>query len=115
MIYICYQLINKQNFKTMKKTINVYDFKDAFRNYGRQDQFSYDGLTALFEWLENYEEETGQEIELDVIALCCDFSEVSNIQEFNEYYDLDCEDMDEASEHTLIIPVGGESFIYQNF
>ena len=59
----------------MKQTINSYDFMDAFRTHGRQGQFSNDGLRALFEYLEQIEEDTGEEMELDVITLCCDFSE----------------------------------------
>ena len=59
----------------MKTTVTETQFKDAFKNYGREDNFSYDGLTALFEWFEEYEESTGVEVEFDCIAICCDFSE----------------------------------------
>ena len=59
----------------MKQTVNSSDFVDAFRTHNRMDQFSYEGLKALFEYLERYEEDTGEETELDVIAICCDFSE----------------------------------------
>jgi len=59
----------------MKRTINVHEFRDAFRDYGRDDSFSYNGLGALFDWLEELEDDWGEDIELDVIGLCCDFSE----------------------------------------
>jgi len=59
----------------MKTTINLNQFRDAFYRMGRKDNFSYEGLEVLFEYLEEIEEGTGTEIELDVIALCCDFSE----------------------------------------
>ena len=72
----------------MKQTINVYDFHDAFKRMGRGDQFSYAGLTALWEYLEEYEESTGEELELDVIALCCDFSEDS-WENIASNYDID--------------------------
>ena len=65
----------------MKQTINSSDFIDAFRAHGRQNQFSYDGLRALFEYLEEMEDGMGGELELDVIALCCDFSEFANPME----------------------------------
>jgi len=61
----------------MKQTITKYDFIDAFRNAGREDNFSYEGLCALFDWLE----ELGEEIELDVVALCCEFSEYGSALE----------------------------------
>ena len=65
----------------MKQTVNSSDFVDAFRAHNRQDQFSYSGLHALFEYLEQIEEDTGEEMELDVIALCCDFSEYPSAKE----------------------------------
>ena len=59
----------------MKTTVSLNDFKNAFNAYDRTDNFSYNGLKALYEYLEEYEDNTGEEIKLDVIALCCDFSE----------------------------------------
>ena len=59
----------------MKTTVNRYDFEQAFVAHGRKDQFTYDGLNLLFDYLEDYEEQTGEEIELDVVSLCCDYYE----------------------------------------
>ncbi|MFA5053839.1 MAG: hypothetical protein WC565_07260 [Parcubacteria group bacterium] len=59
----------------MKQTVQEHDFLDAFRQYGRADQFTRAGLIALFDYLEEYEKDAGEELELDVIALCCDWSE----------------------------------------
>lgn len=59
----------------MKTAVNFENFTDAFSTNDRQDQFSYDGKKALFEYLEEYEDSTGEEIELDIISLCCDYSE----------------------------------------
>jgi hypothetical protein len=61
----------------MYQTISDYDFRNAFHNMGRGEQFSYEGLTILFDALEQYEVDNGEPFELDVIALCCDFSELS--------------------------------------
>lgn len=61
----------------MKNTVSRYDFLRAFVDYDRKDQFSYEALNLLFDYLEEYEESTGEEIELDVIALCCDYCEDS--------------------------------------
>ena len=59
----------------MKTSINKSQFFDEFARMGRKTQFSYAALGMLFDYLEAYEEDTGEEIELDVIAICCDFSE----------------------------------------
>ena len=58
----------------MKQTVNFYQFENQF-NAMRPDNFSYHGLKALFEYIEDFEEDTGEEIEFDVIGLCCEFSE----------------------------------------
>lgn len=78
----------------MKQTVNQLAFMDAFHAHGRYDQFGYDALRVLFEYLEQYEEDTGEELELDVIALCCDYS-VDSLEDVAERYGVDlseCED-----------------------
>lgn len=73
----------------MKQTINEYQFRDAFMRI-RPDNFSYAGLTAMFEYFEQYEEDTGEEMELDVIAICCDFGEYTLEEVVSEYiYQID--------------------------
>lgn len=108
----------------MKTTVDFYDFQRAFEQC-RPDSFSRQGLCVLFEYLEQYEEDCGEEIELDVIAICCDFSEDSweNIAD-NYRIDLeDCEDEDEKAEvvrqyledeGTLVGDVSG-GFVYRDF
>ena len=71
----------------MKQTINQYEFRNAFQNI-RPDNFSYEGLEILFNGLEQYEVDTGEEVELDVIALCCDYSEMEE-EEVREAYGMD--------------------------
>lgn len=69
----------------MKTTVYFDDFRRAFDNAGRGNQFSLAGLGVLFDYLEQYEQDTGEDIELDVIALCCDFSEDAAGDIFNTY------------------------------
>jgi hypothetical protein len=59
----------------MIQTINLYDFRDAFKRYGRGEQFSYEGLELIFDYIEEYEDSTGEQVELDVVALCCEWCE----------------------------------------
>jgi hypothetical protein len=61
------------------------------------------------------EDETGTEIELDVIALCCDFTEYENLEEFNKEYGKECETIDEISDYTQVINIDDEKFIIQSF
>jgi len=125
----------------MKTTVNKYDFHRAFETMNRTTNFSYAGLNALFDYLAEYEEDTGEELELDVIALCCDFTEYANVQEFAAAYDarylvwdVEPEEADEEEgteavegeidygatldrirEETTVIDIDGGSFIIQNF
>ena len=75
----------------MKRNVNQYEFEDAFREMGRQDNFSYEGKKALYEWLEDMYEGMGEEYELDVIALCCEYSEHDTALEAAEEYGFEPE------------------------
>ena len=78
---------------------NVHQFREAFRLAGRSDQFSHEGLEVLFDYLENLSEDTGETIELDPVALCCDYYE-SSIQELIDNYKIDVSDAD-GDEETI--------------
>jgi len=98
----------------MKQSVNEWDFIDAFKQAGREDNFSYEGLKALFEYLEEYEDSTGEELELDVVAICCDFTEYEDLKELQDNYS-DIEDMDDLQDHTTVIMINDENFIIQDF
>lgn len=74
-------------------TVDKHDFVDAFKRYNRQDQFSYEGLEVLFDYLDNLSEDTGEPIELDVVALCCEYYE-DTIEELIKNYSIDISDAD---------------------
>ena len=73
----------------MKQTIdNASQFRDAFRAMDRHGYFSYEGMELLFDHLE----ECDPEMELDVIAICCDYSEDSPediVESYGIEYDTD--------------------------
>ncbi len=68
----------------MKKNVCENIFIQEFEKYGRAEQFSRAGLRALFRHLEELGEATGEEIELDVIALCCEYTEYDTAVEAAE-------------------------------
>ena len=76
---------------------NVYQFREAFRLAGRGDQFSHEGLEVLFDYLDNLSEDTGETVELDVVALCCEYYE-SSIDEIVENYNLDLSEYDDGND-----------------
>ena len=62
----------------MHITVDSFMFVEAFRRMGRENQFSREALEALFNYLEEYEQDTGEDLELDVLGLCCEFTEYEN-------------------------------------
>jgi hypothetical protein len=81
----------------MKQNIDYSLFTQAFENYNRVDNFGYDGLRVLFDYLEEMEDGTGEELELDVIALCCDYSHDS-IEDIAQNYSIDLSECDDDQE-----------------
>ena len=84
----------------MKQTVNLYNFRSAFYKMGRKDNFSWEGLKILFDYIEEIEQDTGEEMELDVIALCWDYAE-SFIDDLIRNYDIDMSDCDTDDEETI--------------
>ncbi len=97
----------------MKTTVNKYDFERAFMAI-RPDNFSRAGLDAMFDYLNQYEDETDTEIELDVIAICCDFSEYASFEEAKGDY-LNVETMEDLFDSTTVIEVGEHGLIIAAF
>ena len=86
----------------MYKNINWWDFDRAFLQCNRETQFSYEGRQALFGYLEGYEEDTGETIDLDVISLCCSYEEYENIEDYlGSYTNTDIEKDDYEDEEEL--------------
>lgn len=104
----------------MYQSINHFSqFRDAFVQMDRGNQFSPMALRALFQHLEDYEEMTGSQVELDVIALCCDYVE-STFDEVRQSYSLeDMSDEDVAEyicENTSYVGmVGIDSIVFAQF
>ena len=100
----------------MKTTINEYQFEQAFVKAGRGEQFSREALKALFEYIEGLEEDTGEETELDVIALCCEFTEYEDIEAFQSAYSSEYQTIDDIEYQTIVIPIAGtDGFIVADF
>ena len=109
----------------MKQTVNFSDFVDAFRAYDRYDQFGYQALMVIFEYLEEMENSTGQELELDVVAICCDYA-TDNWEAIAENYSIDLDGLDDEeekqeavieylNENTIVLGQTDCEIVYQAF
>ena len=95
------------------ETVNQADFISAFKSI-RPENFSYEGLKALFNYLEGESEDCDSNIELDVIAICCEYSEYKNFLEIKREYPQ-VEDHEYLSEITPIIRPSNGNWIIRNF
>ena len=72
----------------MRQTITESQFVNRVVS-DEYNNMSYEGARALFEYIEEFEDSCGTEIEFDVVALRCEWTEYENIQEaLNEYNEL---------------------------
>ena len=102
----------------MKDTMTEFSFCDWFQKSAeRKNQFSYEGLRALYEYLVNLEDDIGEEFEFDPIAWCCEYTEYESLKDFQEQHDkFDFECIDDIKEVTSVIEIdGSDRLIVQNF
>lgn len=107
----------------MKTTIShASQFRDAFRQADREDQFSYEALNMLYE----YFEEIDPDMELDVIAICCDYYEDTpeaiaanysiDLSECGgDYYEISAAVRDYLNENTQLVGETQTGFVYAAF
>jgi hypothetical protein len=106
----------------MKTTVSRYDFERAFVDADRKENFSYEGLGLLFDYFEEIEEGTGQEIELDVIAICCEYAE-DTWQDLADNHGIEYENdvdgcdavRDYMHENTSVVGETSSGFVYAIF
>ena len=74
----------------------------------RGHNFGYNGWQAIGEYLENLSDDTGEPIEVDIIAIFCEYSSADSVDEWwqdyyhGQYTSIDPEDWQEADEDTKL-------------
>jgi len=97
----------------MKQTMNEFDFKNEFKKI-RPDNFSYDGLTALYDYLIQYEENCDTELEFDPIAYCCEYTEFDSFEDVKKNYDV--ETLEKLQDKTTVLKIpNSEKLVIQNY
>ena len=84
----------------MRDTVTQDTFTDTMIKYG----FSYEGTKALFDHLEQYEQDCDQELEFDPIAFRCEYDEYESLKEVKENYQ-DIKSLDDLRNHTTVIKI----------
>lgn len=107
------------------QTLTKSCFVSAFKQSSRKDQFSYEALEAIFDYLEEYSNSTGENVEFDIIAICCDWTEAhwSDIAKFYGILfddEMTEDDKQEAvsdflCEETQFVELSNGVFVYLQF
>lgn len=93
----------------MKTTINAYQFVNEMVNHG----FTRLGAFALFEYFEDYEQNTNdEEIEFDPIAFRCEYTEYKDLQEIAQEYGEEFADIEHLQDYTQVIEFESGIIIY---
>jgi hypothetical protein len=99
------------------KELNTSDIaqelcNDEYASWYRNPAACY----ALAEYLDQLACDMGRPIELDTVAIRCDYSLMDNLADFNRQYGKECETLDDVREFTQVIEIeNGESFIIGEF
>ena len=78
----------------MKQDVSKFMFEDAFKSSQYKNNFSYEGLGALFDYLEQYEDDTGEEMDFDMVVIASEYSEYKDVKEYVKDYDTDVDKED---------------------
>jgi hypothetical protein len=114
----------------MKQSVTFSSFVDAFRAYDRYGNFGYEALRVIYDYLEQYEQDTGEEVELDVIAICCDYTvddaasiareysiDLAHLDVEDDDYEEQCEQavLEYLNDHTMVLGQCETGIVYQCF
>jgi len=112
---------------TIKNELTVADVVKMFNDYGRGANFTYEGIEALLNMLEDCSTEEYGAIDLDIIELCCGYTESTPstlLSDFN-YVDglddaLDDDEnleivMDYLNDQTWAVELENGNILYANF
>lgn len=82
----------------LKITANADHVVQLAFDYGRLDNFGYKGWRLLAEAMEQLSDDIGQDIEVDIMAWCCDYNHAASADEafgdLQHYYGWNIEDAD---------------------
>lgn len=101
----------------MIETINFSSFVDGFTG-SYKNNFSYDGKKALFDYIEETEQELDEQTEYDPISLCCEYTEYDDLNGIKDAYPdfFKRHNIETIEDHTTVIEIPNSTkLIIQNF
>jgi hypothetical protein len=86
----------------MIQTIWFSQFCDAFHSINRSEHYSYKAKKAIFNHLEEYEDSIGEQTELNIIEICCEYTEYPSLEELQKYHS-NIESFDDLESETTVL------------
>lgn len=93
------------------QTVNANELQTIAEGYGREDQFTYEAWTAIGEYLES---SSDGDVQIDIVSICCEYSEYASAQEVYDNYstDIDADEWQEMDDEEKLEAI--ESFLQEN-
>ena len=110
--------------------IDSSDLYHMAARMGCADSFGYAGWRAIGEYLEQLSDDLGEDIEVDIIAICCEYFSADSVEEFWEEYGkfIDAEEWEQMNdeekleavedylnERTSVVVCSADCIIWQAF
>ena len=98
------------------QTLCASDLYNLACNMARGKEFGYDGWLAIGDYLENLSDDTGENYEVDIVGICCDYSMAESVDEFfneyGKYSSIDPEEWEEMDEEEKLEAI--EEYLQDN-
>ena len=79
-------------------------------------QFGYNGWNAIGDYLENLSDDIGEDVEVDIVAICCEYSMSDSVDDFwneyGKYSSIDPEEWEEMDEEEKLEAI--ENYLQEN-
>tara|TARA_R100000963_G_C4620293_1_gene87976 strand:- start:137 stop:433 length:297 start_codon:yes stop_codon:yes gene_type:complete len=98
----------------MKSTLTKSDFINGFHG-SYKENFSYEAREALFEYFEELESDTGEELEFDPVSICCEWAEYDTLKDALSEYGDDIKTLEDLQDSTQVIEMQNGNILIISF
>lgn len=82
----------------------------------RGDNFGYKGWNAIGDYLENLSDDLGEDVEVDIVGICCEYSMSEDVsewwEEYGVYSDIDSDEWEEMDDEEKLEAI--ENYLQDN-
>ncbi len=98
------------------ETINSSDLYNMACRMDRGNNFGYDGWLAIGDYLEQLSDDLGENIEVDIVGICCEYSMAESVsdwwEECGDYSDINLDEWEEMDEEEKLEAI--EEYLQDN-